>query len=90
MDNLINVTIANQISSETTSTTRMVTLNARSVERKDQAIIGELNNKNVNIALLAKTWLKDNTKDQAWLDQSDFKQGNYDTLIHNRPSDKKG
>ena len=54
-DNLINVTITNKISNETTSTTRIATLNARSVKNKDQAIIEELNNKNVDIAVLIET-----------------------------------
>ena len=66
------------------------TLNVRSVESKDQAIIEELNNKNVDIAVLTETWLKDNTEYQAWLNQSVFNQGSYDTLTHSRPSDKKG
>ena len=87
-DNLIDVTITKN-GSETTSRIRIATLNARSVKNKDQAITEELNNKNVNIAVLTETWLKDNTEDQAWLNKSDFKQGNYDTLTHNRTSDKK-
>ena len=37
--------------------------------------------------VLTETWLKVNTEDQAWLNQSDFKQGNYDTLTHNRGRD---
>ena len=57
--------MTNKISSQTTLKNRRATLNARSVKYKDQAIIGELNNKNVDIALLTKTWLKDNTKDLA-------------------------
>ena len=88
MVNLINVTITNKIGNETTSITRIATLNARSVENKDQAITEELNSKNVNIALLTETLLKDNTEDQACLNQSAFKQGNYNTFIHNRPSEK--
>ena len=32
------------------------------------------------MAVLTETWLKDDTEDQAWLNQSDFKQGNYDKL----------
>ena len=83
------MTITNKIGNETTSTARIATLNSRSVKNKDQTIIKELNNKNVDIAVLTGTWLKDNTEDQAWLNQSDFKQGNYDTLTHNRSSDKK-
>ena len=88
MDNLINMTVTNKIGNETTSTTRIATLKARYVKNKDQAIIGELNNRNVDIAVLSETWLKDNTEDQAWLNQSDFKQSNYDTLTHNIPSEK--
>ena len=42
MDNLINVTMRNKIGNETTSTTRIATLNVRSVKNKDKAIIEEL------------------------------------------------
>ena len=52
MDNPINVTITNKIGNETTSTTRIATLNTRSIKNKDEAIIEELNNKNVDIAVL--------------------------------------
>ena len=47
MDKLINMTMTNKISNETTPRTRIVTLNARSVKNKDQAIIEELDNKNI-------------------------------------------
>ena len=78
--NLINVTITNKISNETTSTTRIAKLNARSVKIKDQALIEELNNTNVITAVITETWLKDSTEDQVGLNQSDFKQGSYNTL----------
>ena len=66
--NLINVTMTNKIGNETT-TTRIATLNARSVKNKDQAIIEELNSKNVNTAVLTVTRLKHNIADQAWQNQ---------------------
>ena len=72
MDNLINVTVTNKIGNETTSTTSIAKLSSRSVKSKDQAIIEEEYDKNVNIAVLTETWLHDNTGDQAWLNQSDF------------------
>ena len=90
MDKFINVTISNQIANETTSTTGIARLNTRSAKNINQSITEEVNNKKFDIAVLTERWLKDNTEDQVWLNQSDFKQGNCDTLTHNRPSDKKG
>ena len=61
------MTITNKIGNETTSITRIPTLNARSVNNKDQAIVEKLNNKNVSITVLTETWLNNKPEDQAWL-----------------------
>ena len=45
MDNLINLTISIKINNETTSTTRIATLNVKTVKNTDKAITEELNNK---------------------------------------------
>ena len=70
--------------------TRIAILNVRSIKNKDHFIVNELNDNNVDIAVITETWLKDTEEDQAWLDQSEFKQGNYNTLVQNRPGNKKG
>ena len=70
--------------------TRIATLNVRSIKNKDHLIVNELNDNNIDIAVITEMRLKDTKEDQAWLDQSEFKQGNYNTLVQNRPSNKKG
>ena len=69
---------------------RIATLHVRSIKNKDHLKVSELNDNNVDIAIIAETWLKDTKEDQAWLAQSEFKQGNCNTLVQNRPGNKKG
>ena len=59
--------------------TRITTFNVRSIKNKDHLIVNELNDNNVNIAVITETWLKDTKEDQAQLDKSEFKQGNIHT-----------
>ena len=70
--------------------TIIATLNVRSIKSKDYFIVSELNDTNVDIAVITETWLKNTEEDQTWLDQSEFQQGNYNTLVQNRPGNKKG
>ena len=65
-------------------TTRIATLNVRSIKNKDHVIVNEINDNNVDIAVITDTWLKDTKEDQAWFDQSEFKQDNYNTLVQNK------
>ena len=62
----------------------------RSVKNKDQIPIQELNNKNINVALIAETWIKDTLEDLAWLNQSELCQGSYETSTHNRLGERSG
>ena len=50
---------------------RLGTLNSRSVKNKDHIIIEELKDKNVDIVLIAETWLTNVDEDSAWLNQLD-------------------
>ena len=52
---------------------RIVKLNARSVKNKDQIIVQELTNNDINAA---------------WLNQSELCQGHYEISTHNRPGEK--
>ena len=90
-DNFINVTITNKISQRNYINNQDSNTQCKeSVRNRDQTIIEELNKKIIHIAVLKEKWLKYNTEDKALLNQSDTKQGNSDTLTHNRPSDRKG
>ena len=44
---------------------RIATLNARSVKNKDQIILQELNNNNINVVLITEMWTKDRHEDLA-------------------------
>ena len=67
---------------------RIATLNARSVKNKDQIIVQELTNNDINAALITETWTKDTQEDLAWLNQSELCQGHYDISTYNRPGEK--
>ena len=69
---------------------RIATVNARSVRNKDQIIVQELTNNNIEVALITETWTKDTQKDQAWLNQSELHQGHYEISTHNRPGETRG
>ena len=65
------------------------TLNARSVKNKDHLIVQQLFETDADIAVLIDTWLKDIDVDEAWLNQLELRQSNYDILLQNRPGPKK-
>ena len=67
---------------------RIATLNARSVKYKDQIILQELNNNDINVALITDTWTKDTQGELAWLNQLELCQGPYEISTHNRPGEK--
>ena len=67
---------------------RIATVNARSVKNKDQIIVQEHTNNDINAALITETWTKDTQEDLAWLSQSKLCWGPYDISIHNRPGKK--
>ena len=69
---------------------RIATLNAWSVKNKDHLIVHLLLETDAGIAVITETWLKDTGIDQAWLNQSELRQSNYDILLPNRPGPKKG
>ena len=54
---------------------RIATINARSVKNKDQIIVQELTNNDINAALITETWTKDTQEDLAWPNQSELCQG---------------
>ena len=69
---------------------RIATLNARSVKNKDQLIVQQLLETETDIAVETETWLNDTDVDEAWLNQSECRQSNYDVLLQNRPGSKIG
>ena len=75
---------------------RLATLNARLVKNKerlvknkDLIISHELNNHEIDTAVITETWLIDNPEHEAWTNQSELTQGNYKVKVHNRPGPKK-
>ena len=62
---------------------RIATLNARSVRNKDQIIVQQLTNNDIDVALITKTWTKDTQEDRAWLNKSELCQGHYEISTHN-------
>ena len=80
-NNLTYIKITDQSGSRVTTITRITTLNVRSIKIKDHFIVSELDDNNVDIAVIIETWLKDTEEHKAWLDQSEFKQGSYNTLV---------
>ena len=89
-ENLHYVAITDRGKTKVLPYIRLGTLNSRSVKNKDPLIIGELEDKNVDIVLITKTWIKNTDEDSAWLNQSDLTQGNFSVTMHNRPGNKKG
>ena len=69
---------------------RIATLNARSVRNKDHLIVQQLHETDENIAVITETWLKHTDIDEAWLNQSELRQSNYNILLQNRQGTKKG
>ena len=48
---------------------RIATINARSVKTKDQIILQELTNNDINAVLITETWTKDTQEDLTWLNK---------------------
>ena len=67
---------------------RIATLHARSVRNKDQMIVQELTDNDVDVTLITETWTKDTQEDLAWLNQSELCQGHYEISTHSRPGGK--
>ena len=61
---------------------------ARLVKNKDQIILQELNNNDIDVALIAETLTKDTQEDLAWLNQSELHQGPYEISTYNRLGEK--
>ena len=66
------------------SNIRTATLNVSSVKNKYQMMLQELNNNNIDVALITEIWIKDTQEDLAWLKQSELCQGSYEISTHNR------
>ena len=69
---------------------RIATRNARSVKNKDQIIVQELTNNDINVALITETCTKDTQEDLAWLNQSEPCQGPYEISTHKYTPGEKG
>ena len=69
---------------------RIAKLNTRSVKNKHHLTVQQLLEKDTDIAVITETCLKDTDINEAWLNQSELKQPNYDILLQNRPGSKKG
>ena len=67
---------------------RIASLNASLVKNRDHIIVQQLHE--TDIAVITETWLKNTDIDEAWLNQSELRQSNYDILLQNRPGPKKG
>ena len=89
-ENLLQVKINNKIGTETASTIRLATLNARSVRNKDEMIVNKFIKAKIDIGLLTKTWLKDTPEDQAWVNQSDLTQPHFKLQQHSWQGNIKG
>ena len=72
-NNFTYVKITDQSGSEVSPTTRIATLNVRSIKNNGHLIVSELNDNNVDIAVITEMWIKDTVEDKTWLDQSEFK-----------------
>ena len=89
-NNLVYAKITNKQDEEVVKNMRIATLNARSLRNKDQLIVHEVHDGNVDMTVITETWLKDTEVNNSWLNQSELKQCNYDMLTQNRPGPKKG
>ena len=89
-NNLTYAKITHQSGSEVTAVTRIATLNVRSIKYKDHLRVNEINVCNVDLAIVTEAWFKDTNEDQTWLDQPEFKQCNYNTLVQNRQERRRG
>ena len=91
ISNLLFVNMTNNHNQEAASNNmRIATLNAWPVKNKDHLIVQQLLETDGDIAVITETWLKDTDIDEAWLNQSELRQSNYDILLQNRPGPEKG
>ena len=68
----------------------ITTINMDSIINKDLLLSEQLDNLNINLAVLTETWLKDTPEDKAWLNQSELMQNNFIVRTHNRSGQRKG
>ena len=54
---------------ENIKTIRIVSINMCSIKNKDLLLSEQLDNLNIDLAVLTETWLKDTPEDKAWLNQ---------------------
>ena len=90
IQNLITIRTEDTGGEEIMPHLKIATLNARSVKNKDQFLLQELIDNNIDIGLITETWLKDTQEDEAWINQSALQQNSYNTWLHNRPNDQRG
>ena len=86
--NLTYVKIMSNNGTGVKTTTWLMLLNARSIKNKDHIIIAEPENNKIEI--LTETWIKSKQQDEACLNQSKFKQGNYDIITQINQGKRKG
>ena len=90
ISNLLFVNMTDSHNQEAASNNmRIATFNARSVKNKDQLIVQQLLETQADLAVITQTWFKDTDIDEAWLNQLEFRQSNYDILLQNRSGPKK-
>ena len=90
ISNLLVVnTTNNHNQEEAGNNMRIATLNARSVKNKNHIIVQQLHETDMDIAVLTETWFKDTDIDEAWLNQLELRQSNYNILLQNRLGPKK-
>ena len=75
---------------EHVKTVCIVTINMHSIKNKDLLLSEQLNNPNIDLAVLTETWLKGTPEDKVWLNQSELVHNNCTVRTHNRPGQKKG
>ena len=68
----------------------IATINMHSIKSNDLLLSEQLDNLNIDLAVLTETWLKDTLEDKAWLNQSELMQNNFTVRTHKRSSQKKG
>ena len=87
--NLRQVPTINISSYETVQTTRVSTVNTRSLKHQESLISEEIHNTNSDITIITKTWLKDTQEDNSWTLSSEFNNDSYQISTKNR-RDKRG
>ena len=85
--NLIHIRTVDFSDKDPRPNIRTATANASSVRNKDQIIVQELPNNDIEVTLITETWKIDTQEDQAWLNQSELCQGHYEISTQNRPGE---